>query len=92
MEIVPQMLSILEKKSVTINEHDVSLVIAIIREYCMATASHEVRVNENLHTIAKCLIKLHSGDRVLKMFLKQYSLDLLVMHRHGRRESNPYYR
>lgn len=31
MEIVPQMLSILEKKGVGINEHDVSLVIAIIR-------------------------------------------------------------
>jgi hypothetical protein len=40
LEIVPQLLSILEKKNVTINEHEVLLVIAIIREYCIANASH----------------------------------------------------
>jgi len=68
------------------------LVIAIIREYCLANASHEVRVSETLHTIIKCLVKLYSGDRLLKTLLKQYSIDLLALHKHARRESNPYYR
>lgn len=92
MEIVPQILSVLEKKNVNITEQEVLLAIALIREYCVANASHEVRVNETSHTIIKCLIKLYSGDRLLKTLLKQYSVDLLLMHKHARRESNPYYR
>jgi len=92
MEIIPQLLSILEKKNVNINEQEVMLVIAIIREYCLANASLEVRVSETLHTIVKCLVKLYSGDRLLKTFLKQYSTDLNAMHKHAKRESNPYYR
>lgn len=46
---------------------------------------NEYKVSESLYSITKLLIALSSGDRLLKKFLRQYSVELTTIHRHVRK-------
>lgn len=74
VEIIPPVMSILEKKKVYLNDNDIEIIIGIIREYLIGAFLNDSKVTENLHTIIKCLIELSSGDRVLRKLLKQFTV------------------
>lgn len=58
------------------------LVLAILREYFISAYMNEYKVSESLYSIIKCLIKLSSGEKVLKKILKQFNVELSSIHRH----------
>lgn len=47
---------------------------------------------EYINATIKSLTKLHSGDRVLEIILKQYQVDLSNIHKHLRRDYTLIYR
>lgn len=54
-------MSILEKKKLALNNFEVDLVIAIIREYFISTYMNEYKASDTLNAIIKCLVALSSG-------------------------------
>lgn len=74
IEILPPVMSILEKKKLALNDNEVDLIIAILREYFLSAYMNEYQVSESLYTIMKCLIVLSSGERLLKKLLKQFNI------------------
>jgi hypothetical protein len=85
-------MSILEKKKLVMVDGEVDIMVAILRESFISGYMSEHRVSESLYAITKLLIALSSGDKLLKKFLKQYSVDLSSIHRHVRKEATEFYR
>ena len=81
IEILPPIMSILEKKTLALNDNEADLIISILREYFLSAYMNEYQVSESLYTIMKCLIILSSGERLLKKLLKQFNVDLSSIHR-----------
>ena len=92
IEILPPVMSILEKKKLALNDSEVEIVVAILREYFITGYLNEYKVSESLYTITKCLIALSSGDRLLRKFFSQFTIELTSMHRHIRKEATAFYR
>lgn len=74
------------------NDAEADIIVAILREYLISAYMNECRVSESLCTVTKCLIALSSGDRLLKKFLRQFSIELSAVHRHLRKEATAFYR
>jgi hypothetical protein len=51
IEVVPPIMSILEKKNIVLTDNDVEVIIGVIREYFVSTYLNESKVTENLYTI-----------------------------------------
>ena len=94
IEVLPPILSVLEKKKLFLQDQDVEIIVAIIREYFISAFMNDSKVSENLCSITKFLIVLSSGDRVLKKLLRQFTVELGSIHRHlsSRKEVNSFYR
>ena len=92
IEILPPVMSILEKKKLAMNDGEVDIVVAILREYFITGYMNEYKVSESLYTITKCLIALSSGDRLLKKIMRQFGVELSSIHRHIRKEATAFYR
>lgn len=61
IEIFPPIMSILEKKKLVLNDFEVDLIIAVIREYFISSFMNEFKVSDSLHIITKSLVSLSSG-------------------------------
>ena len=85
IEVLPPVMSILEKKRLVLNENDTEVVVGIIREYFITAFMNDQKVTDSLSTIIKCLIVLSSGEKVLKKLIKQLRIELGTIHRHVRR-------
>lgn len=85
IEILPPIMSILEKKRLALSDGEVDVVVAILREYFITGYMNEFKVSESLYTITRCLIALSSGDRLLRKLLMQFGLELTSLHRHIRK-------
>ena len=92
IELVFPLLSILEKKKAVLNDFEVDLVLAIVREYFVSASLVGYKVSESLYSIIKCLVPLSSGEKVLRKVLRQFTYDLPNLHRHLRKEVNAFYR
>lgn len=67
-------MSILEKKKLAINDGEVDVIVAILRESFITGYMNENKVSDQLLLITKLLIALSSGDRLLKKLLRQFSV------------------
>ena len=92
IELLPPIMSILEKKGITLNDFEVELSITIIREYFISASLIGFKVSESLYSIITCLIALSSGAKVLKKILKQFTLELTNIHKHLKPETCLFYR
>lgn len=92
IEVFPPILSILEKKKLPLNEFEVDLIIAVVREYFISSFMNEFKVSDSLHIIIKTLVSLSSGERVVKKILRQFSYELISIHRFLKKEVNVFYR
>jgi hypothetical protein len=91
-EVFPPILTILEKKKLLLNDFEVDLIIAVIREYFVSIFINESKVSDSLHIVMKSLVSLSSGERVVKKILRQFSYDLTAIHRHLKKDVNLLYR
>lgn len=92
IEMFPPILSILEKKKIPLNDFEVDLIIAVVREYFISSFMNEFKVSESLHVIIRSLVSLSSGERVVRKILRQFSLELTTVHRHLKKDVNVFYR
>lgn len=74
------------------NDFEVDLILAVIREYFISSFMNEFKVSDSLHIIMKSLVSLSSGERVARKVLKQFSLELTSVHRHLKKDVNIFYR
>ena len=85
IELLPPVMSILEKKKVMLSEYDTDIIVGIVREYFITGYMNEYKVSESLYSITKSLINLTSGERVIKKLLIQFNIDLCSIHHHVRK-------
>lgn len=52
----------------------------------------EYKVSDSLHVIIRSLVSLSSGEKVVKKILRQFNVELTIIHRHLKKEINAYYR
>ena len=91
LEVVPQLLGILAKRNLIVSENDVMMVVSILREFSLSGVDSR-QLPESVQATIKTLVRLRSGDTVLKVILKQYQQDLTAIHKHLRKENMASYR
>ena len=61
VEVFPPILSILEKKKLSLNDFEVDLIIAVVREYFISSFMNDFQASDSLHIVMKSLVSLSSG-------------------------------